>query len=305
MKILFITRLYSPHIGGVEKHIAEVSKRLKGKGESIIVLTEKYDESLKKEEVICGIKIVRFHYPHIKFLGLLMVWREIFILKKLVEEADIIHIHDVFIWYLPFKFIYPGKKVYLTAHGLEFDDPLSKVSIWQKRLAVELSRGTIGVGKYLEKYIGVRFNKIIYGAIYSKKSSPKKIKNSIVYVGRLDESTGLGKFLKWLGKNKKYSVNFCGDGPMRADCEKVGRVNGFVRNPSSFLAKSEYCVPGGYLSALEALNNGCRLKLFWNTKIRGDIWKDSPFVKKDARRWARKQTWEKLANEYLDLYNNI
>ncbi|KKQ93581.1 MAG: hypothetical protein UT19_C0010G0025, partial [Candidatus Woesebacteria bacterium GW2011_GWB1_39_10b] len=29
MKVLFLTRLYWPHVGGVEKHVYEIGKRLK------------------------------------------------------------------------------------------------------------------------------------------------------------------------------------------------------------------------------------------------------------------------------------
>ena len=87
-------------------------------------------------------------------------------------------------------------------------------------------------------------------------------------------------------------------------CEKYGKVYGFT-NPDTFTKKAKYCVPGGYLAALEALNAGCELKLFWNNKIKEDYWKMSPFVKKEAKVWARKQTWNKLANEYLNLYNSI
>jgi hypothetical protein len=48
----------------------------------------------------------------------------------------------------------------------------------------------------------------------------------------------------------------------------------------------------------------CRLKLFWNNKIKEAYWKMSPFVRKAVKEWAKKQIWDKLVNEYLDLYNN-
>ena len=305
MKILFISRLYSPHVGGVEKHIAEVSKLLRKKGNNLTVLTEKHDSSLRNSEIIDGINVVRFDYPHVRFFGLLNIWWQILARRKLIVSADIIHIHDVFIWYLPFRFLYPNKKVFTTAHGLEFNNPRSRISIWQKKLAAKLSVATIGVGKYLEKYSGVNYDLIIYGAVSPRRSKHKKIRNSIVYVGRLDEDTGLGKFLEWARKNPKYSVEFCGDGPLRKKCEKIGKVYGFITNPTRFMEKSEYCVPGGYMSALEALNLGCKLKPFWNSEVRRDIWRASPFVRKDAITWARAQTWDKLVNEYINLYNHI
>ncbi|KKS95000.1 MAG: Glycosyltransferase, group 1 family protein [Microgenomates group bacterium GW2011_GWC1_43_13] len=303
MKILFITRLFYPHVGGVEKHVYEVTKFLKRKGNSVSVLTEKFDKKLKNIELINGTKVIRVDYPHIKLIGLLFIWWQIFKNRKLIQKADVVHIHDVFIWYFPFCLIYPKKSVVTTIHGLEWDSPLNKISIFQKRLAAMLSNRTIGVGEFMEKYLRVTFNKITYGAaVQHRKTSNKKLK-TIVYVGRLEENTGLLKFLSWL-KNNKYQVDFCGDGELRKKCEIYGTVHGFT-DPTPFLKKAEYCVPGGYLAALEALSYECKLKLFWNNKVKEDYWKTSPFVKKDVKDWAKSQTWDKLASEYLDLYNDV
>jgi glycosyltransferase involved in cell wall biosynthesis len=284
MRLLFLTRLYLPHIGGVEKHVAEVAKILEKRGHKVKIISE-----------------TDIEYPHVKFLGLFFIWFWFFRNRRLIEKADIVHCHDVFIWYLPFRFLYPQKPVFITIHGLEWDNPLRKISIWQKRVAVKLSNGSVGVGNFLEKYLNVKFDLITYAGANLVKSNIKD-NRKIVYVGRLEENTGLLNFLSWL-KNKSYKVDFCGDGPLRKECEKYGNVHGFT-NPTPYYKKAKYCVPGGYLAALEALNAGCLLKLFWSDKVKENYWKMSPFVKKDVKEWARKQTWDKLANEYLDLYNN-
>jgi glycosyltransferase involved in cell wall biosynthesis len=289
MKILFITRLYYPHVGGVEKHVQEVKKSLTAKGYKVTVISE---ENIK--------------YPHIKFLGLISIWFWLFKNRNLIEGSDVIHIHDVFIWYFPFCLLYPKKSVFTTLHGFEWDFPRNKISVFQKRLAVNLSNGTFGVGKFLEKYLHVTFNKIIYGAADLQKGTFKKQKDHLIFVGRLEENTGILQFLDWLKVNPKYKVEFCGDGPLRVECEKYGRVHGFT-DPTSYYKKAEYCVPGGYLAGLEALSYNCKLKLFWNNKVKEDYWKMSPFFKlkgEKLKSWARKQTWDKLADEYLDLYNH-
>ncbi len=307
MNLLVICRIFRPHTGGVEKHIYEVSKRLKIKNQNITILTEAYTKTLKDHEIINGIKIVRFSYPHIKFFGLLYIWFWFFKNMKMIKSAEVVHIHDVFIWYFPFCFIYPKKTVITTIHGFEWDSPLKKISILQKRLAIMFSNRTIGVGKFLEKYLNRKFDLISYGgATTLLYSNVVKKRDSIVYVGRLEENTGLLQFLNWLKKNKKYSVNFCGDGRMRSECAKFGKVHGFT-DPAPFYKKAEYCVPGGYLAALEALSYKCKLKLFWNNKVKEDYWKLSPFYRLNGERlkiWAKEQTWEKLANEYISLYHN-
>jgi glycosyltransferase involved in cell wall biosynthesis len=196
--------------------------------------------------------------------------------------------------------------VITTVHGLEWNHPFARVGVVQKRLAVRLSNHTVGVGKFLEKYLHVTFNKIIYGAADLQREIFNKQKDHLIFVGRLEENTGLLHFLDWLKRNPEYKVEFCGDGPLRAECEKYGKVHGFT-DPTPYYKKAEYCIPGGYLAALEALSYGCKLKLFWNNKVKEDYWIMSPFYKlkgEKLKSWAKKQTWDKLADEYLDLYNH-
>lgn len=163
MKILFIAHYFYPHIGGVEKHVLEVAKSLVQKGNEVTILTERYDKSLKDKETVNGIKVVRFSYPHIKLIGLKFIWWNIFKNRKLIVGADVVHIHDVFIWYLPFRFLFPFKKVYTTFHGWEGIWPIPWQNILIKRMAARLSDGSIAVGKYIEKYYGIKATKILYG----------------------------------------------------------------------------------------------------------------------------------------------
>ena len=290
MKILFLTRKKSPEVGGVENHIRELTKSLEQRG--------------------CKVKTISrldIKFPEIKFFGLLYIWNWFWNNRGIMFTSDIVHCHDVFIWYFPFCLIYPKKLAFTTVHGFEWNS-FTKMSIFQKRLAVRLSNKTIGVGKFLEKYLNVKFDLITYGASTRHKGPFKKNKNTILYVGRLEENTGLLQFLKWLKvKGRGLKVEFCGDGNLRSECEKYGVVHGFTK-PDKYYKTAEYCVPGGYLAALEALSYNCKLKLFWNNKIKEDYWKMSPFYKlegEELKSWAKKQTWEKLANEYLDLYNSI
>jgi glycosyltransferase involved in cell wall biosynthesis len=145
-KVLFLSHYRYPHVGGVEKHIEEIRRILTKKGIDVKVISE-----------------VDIKYPHIKFLGLFFIWIWLFKNRRLIEDAHIIHIHDVFIWYLPFRFLYPHKRVFTTFHGWEGIWPIPWKNIYLKRLAARLSTGTIVVGKYIEKYYGIQANKITYG----------------------------------------------------------------------------------------------------------------------------------------------
>lgn len=121
--------------------------------------------------------------------------------------------------------------------------------------------------------------------------------SKIVFIGRLEKDTGVLQFLKWLDKNKKYSVDFCGDGSLRDICEKYGTVHGFT-DPNPFLKSPSICVPGGYLSYIQAKRFGCKIMVFSNNPLKKDYWEEIQKIDKFP-------TWDKIANEYINLYNNI
>ncbi len=269
MKILFLAHHKWPHVGGVEKHCERVSNSLQRLGHKVKIISE---EDIK--------------YPHIKFLGLIYVWFWLFKNRKLIIESDIIHCHDVFIWYLPFRFIYPNKKVYTTFHGWEGVYPISFKNIIFKRLASKLSTRTIAVGKYIEKYYGIKADKTIYGAVQPLAISHLplvKRKRTIVFLGRQDRDTGYFEFQEWLKiADRKLEVKYVINDP----------------SPEKYLKTAEYCVPAGYLSYIEALKYGCKIKIFPNNPLKKDYWDEILKIKTFP-------AWDKIANEYINLYNNI
>lgn len=308
MKILFFSRYFSPHVGGVEKHLYLLSRELVKKGYEITVLTEKFDSVLRDREIFDSINIIRFDYPHKKIIGIFYIWYFLWKNRDLLVGSDVIHIHDVFIWYLPFRFIFPTKKVFTTIHGLEWGNPFSFSGVMQKKVAVKLSTGTIGVGKFLEKYLKVKFDLITYGATKIARRIQKE-KNRVVFVGRLSRDTGVLKFIKWLENHKNLKVDFVGGGELKEKCEIYGKVHGFT-NPEKFLMKASYCISGGYLSCLEAFSYKCRVKVFWQDQLKKDYWKLSPmykFIEKEdvqgAYEWVKEQNWKKMADNYIKIWN--
>ena len=94
MKILFLSRRFYPDIGGVEKHVLEVGKRLVRSGHNIAVVTQ----SQGKEKKLDGIEIVRI--PLV--LSKIGIWKWIWQNRSLIKEAYVIHAHDVYFWYFHF-----------------------------------------------------------------------------------------------------------------------------------------------------------------------------------------------------------
>jgi len=342
MRILFFSRLFYPHIGGVETHLLNLSDELIKKCFDVVVVTSRFDKTLSSYEEKGGLKILRIDYPEIKFLGLFIIWFNlIFKHFDLISRADIVHIHDVFIWYLPFRLLFPHKgNVFITFHGYP-SYPLSKKTIFYQRLAEKLTAGNICIGDFMKKWYGTSPNIISYGAVDSIRFKPVKVKDLLpydaVFFGRLGEQTGILTYLKAVKMLQKKESSFkllvVGDGKYK---NKVLSMKGVsysepVENVSSFIQQSKFVFVSRYLSILEALASKKLVFAVYDNPLKEDYLKMSPFadwvvienspdmlVKKveyflenpkeanekieKGYKWAREQSWEKLTDDYLKLW---
>lgn len=266
MNILFLAHHKWPRVGGVERHLKFIISNFKSTNPDIEIKTIS-EEDIKP--------------PRIKYFGLLYIWYWLFKNRELITRSNVVHIHDVFIWYLPFRFLFPFKKVYITFHGWEGKWPIPLWNILNKRVANLLCSGSIAVGKYIERWYGIKSNYIIHGAVEKlPKTKFKKIKNTIVYLGRQDADTGINEFKNWLsGQETKYKVKYITNDP----------------NPEKYLITAEYCVPSGYLSYLESLSYGCKIITFGNNPLKKDYWKEIKLLKTIP-------TWSEVAKVYLELW---
>ncbi len=330
MKILFFSRFYYPHVGGVEKHITEISQELVKKGHKVTIITTKYSNDLVDTEIKNSAKIIRFNQPGIKYLGIINTWIWLFKNRSFIKESDIVHIHDVFIWYWPFKIICPRKKVYVTNHGQWGNYPISFSDNLQKKISSYLSSGVISIGEYIDKNYGIQSDIISYGATSSLYSNELK-KDVILYVGRLDKNVPILSSLKSFRKSKSKII-FCGDGKLKDECAKYGEVLGFV-DPKPYYKKAKYVFASGYLTILEALSNKCLVFMTYQNPLQKDYYELTPFkdlvvisnsseelfnkleyYRKNQREaqiliekgynWVKHQTWKKLAEEYKHLWFN-
>lgn len=263
MKILFLSKYPTTHIGGVEKHVHEIGSRVQGSGNSLTTVSE---EQIKP--------------PKIKYFGLLYIWYWLFKNRNLITGCNLVHIHDVFIWYLPFRFLYPTKKVYITFHGWEGKFPIPLWNIFNKRIANKLTNGSIAVGKYIEKWYGIKSSFIIHGGVDHKSLiTNHKSLNSIVWLGRQEADTGINEFRKWLSKHSEFNVKYITN----------------IKNPDKYLKTAEYCVPSGYLSYLEAKSYDCKIMTFANNPLKEDYWNEVKLLKTIP-------TWDEVTNVYLKLW---
>lgn len=321
-----LTRRAWPHIGGVEKHILEISKVL--------------------EKKKCNVQIVsgdEIGYPKVKILGLLFIWFWMIRKTPTFARADIVHAHDVAIWYLPLRILLFWKPFYATFHGWEGKFPIPFRYKLLRKISAAISNGNICVGRYMEKWYGIKAIYIIHGAVDERfrilsSVRPRLAESSsskVLVLGRLDRDTGLLVYLQAISLiKKKYpglEVLFLGDGPQRAEAEKYGKVLGFKKNVLPYISESRFVLTSGYLSMLEAMSLGEVVFATYNNPVKKDILKMSPFAKhavisKEPKRmaqkieyflknhkaergvvskamaWAQGQTWEHVTRIYLKLW---
>ena len=253
MKILFLSRLFYPHIGGVEKHVLEISKRLTEKGHSITVITEFCPNDLNYrsgEEIVNGVKIVRIKAGKDDWFRKFRIWQELWRNRNLIKKADIIHCHDVFYWYLPFKLFCPQKKVFTTFHGYEFY-PVSKKAIIIRKISEILSTGNICIGEFIRKWYHTKPDYVSYGAAERVKPVTKTIRDdSAVFIGRLDEQTGIMTYLKAIDilrkKYKDFVFTIVGDGYLRDQIGKKNKQLGFKKDAANYFYQHNFAFVSGF-----------------------------------------------------------
>jgi len=298
MNILFFSRLFYPHIGGVEKHVMEISKILIGNGNKVTVITEKIPGTQDKE-LIEGINIKRISVGKDNWFKKFRIWREIWRYRDLIINADVIHAHDIFFWYLPLRFIFPFRKVYATFHGYEGNQIPGFKAKFMHKIAEKLSNGNICVGDFLKKWYGTKPDYVTYGAVNKIQNSSRfnrdKIQNynskvKILFVGRLEEETGAMEYLKALKilKKKKYQyeIIILGDGSSRRKAENYAKsysLNakfiGFVGNVGKYFRNCDFVFVSRYLGILEAMSFKKFVFAVYNNEIKKDYLEMAPFSK--------------------------
>lgn len=330
MNVLFLTRRFYPDVGGVEKHVLRVSELLIKKGHKVTVVTESHGQ----EKNFNGIQIFRIKSRDGWFKKF-DIWLWLFGNKDLIKKADIVHAHDVYYWYYPFKFIYPSKKSFVTFHGYE-NYPIKKRAIIIRKITEKLSNGNIIVGDFIKKWYGTKPDYVIYGGIDVPRTiKPVKDKKSAVFVGRLDEHTGILDYVKTIDlvrkKYSKFEFKIYGDGKFKQQLIEY-RPGGFIENAEEYIEDYNFVFASRYLSILEALARKRLVFALYDNPVKEDYLKMAPFSKfiimennpellakkvlfyldneeevekftKIGFEWAQEQSWNRIKNVYLDLWS--
>jgi len=316
----------------------EVSLRLIKNGHRVTVITEQIkDEKLHKE--VNGISVYKIPQTTTGWFKKFFVWKWMWQYRSHLKKADVIHCHDVFFWYLPFRFLFPRKKVFVTFHGYE-SYPLSKKAVMMHKIAELLSIGNICIGKFIQKWYGTKPTYVSYGGVKmanGKWQMANRMKRSAIFIGRLDDQTGIttynAAFERLLKRHPKFQFCVIGDGVLGKSLSSKVKRKPFQANAIEYLKKYHIAFVSRYLSILEALSARRPVIAVYDNPIKKDYLIQTPFrkfihiaknssdvvkqvehilshedsVKKqteDGYHWAKSQSWEKVAETYLLLWQH-
>ena len=164
----------------------------------------------------------------------------------------------------------------------------------------------------------------------------KKLKNeSALFFGRLDEQTGIRTYIDAFAllqkKFPKFSFCIVGEGELQNKVPKNAIYKGFQNNPEMYFNEFHFAFISRYLSMLEAFaakrlvfavydnpvkEDYLRLAPFSNWMIISDNAKDlserveyylhhpkeENLMIEKAYNWVTKQTWQKMADNYIRLW---
>jgi glycosyltransferase involved in cell wall biosynthesis len=308
MRIVFLCRYFYPHIGGVEKHCFKLGQELIKKGHKLTVITS--SESLKQGSlghlgrlkgasttVVDGINVIYIKNGKVDWLEKFRAWRKLCKLKNIIERADIVHCHDIFYWYLPFKFIFPRKRVFITFHGYEGDKIPNRRAVFMHMVSEKLTMGNICIGDFFKKWYETEPTFVSYGAtdvkkILLKKSASRRKNQNIkaMFLGRLEEETGIMDYLEALKllKDKKINIELdvFGDGSLFTVAKAYAKLSnvkvsfkGFVEDAQKYIKNYDFVLTSRYLGILEALAFKKFIFAVYNNKIKRDYLKMTPFAK--------------------------
>jgi glycosyltransferase involved in cell wall biosynthesis len=303
--------LFFPHLGGVERHVFEVSRRLIAKGHDVRLLTLRYDGSLPRDEIVRGIPVRRIGKGGSggpPLLRILAGWISALPARDLFSWADILHFHDhaPFVrWYLP-QLLLPGRKpLFVTFHGFERERPGRREKI-ERRLLARMASGRICVGSWIRKYYGTGCDVVTLGGTDAPLEDAGAKERRGLILGRLESDTGLFTYLKALTLLKErhgvsVPVEVLGSGSMFPDAEEYSSRHGLAiefrgttANVPAFLRKASFVFASSYLSMLEAMAHGClvlasptsELKRDYLASMREDAGGEIAVVREEARELA-------------------
>jgi glycosyltransferase involved in cell wall biosynthesis len=334
-KVLFLSRLASPHVGGVERHIDEIARELIPRGHDLTVIAEQHDVKLPLEEQTSLYRIIRI--PKESRRSKMHLWKWMLQHGSEFLRADVIHVHDVFWWVLPLRLLFPGKKYYMTFHGYEGADEPTAKAIRAHTMAEQFTRGNICIGDWMRKWYHTKPSFVSYGAARLSRK-PAVPTASAIFFGRLSSDTGILEYIQGVKLlHGQISLDIFGEGELLKNIEAEIQSAPFISyrgvaiDTAARTAHYRFAFVSRYLGMIEAMQTGRYVFAQWNNAIKRDYLEsfpainaatlftypeelaqelkyilDHPQKEKNAVElagdWAKQQTWDKVATIYEELW---
>ena len=205
-----------------------------------------------------------------------------------------------------------------------------------RKLSERLSDGNICIGDFIQKWYGTKPTIVSYGAVTIPTTflDKKSKRESAIFFGRLDEQTGIKEYEKVFHilkkKYPKFEFLVVGDGTYRI-ADKQIKTLGFQKNPERYFPQYHFAFVSRYLSILEAFAAKRLVVATYDNPVKEDYLRMAPYAKwiiieknpeklanrvseilenpkqeqkliNEAYAWVTKQTWEKMVNNYLTLW---
>jgi glycosyltransferase involved in cell wall biosynthesis len=196
--------------------------------------------------------------------------------------------------------------------------------------------GNICIGDFIQKWYGTKADFVSYGAVdLPKNEKGPADADGAVFIGRLDEQTGILTYNQAVDLIRKKILNFdfliVGDGKYKNRINKKNKTLKAVSNAAKYFQNYRYAFVSRYLSILEAMAAKRLVFAVYDNPIKRDYLRLAPFSKQiviinspselsskllyyrsrpkaeekmieKGYLWVQKQTWEKMVKTYLKLW---
>lgn len=285
MKIVFVCPRFYPEIGGVERHVREVGKRLIEQGHTIDVVCE--TTAAREITWVFGMRVHYLSFATPGFFKKFRIWASMLTRIPFFLKADVIHIHDVFFWYFPLRFLLFWKPVYATFHGYEGVVPPRPKAVLIRRLSSFLATRTIEIGYFIQKWYGTKPNIVLYGGVSeeiekvettgdTETNAPRRF----VLLGRLSQDIGIDLYMRFFSylreKKVPYMLDIYGEGPYRKKLERYGTVHSFVKDTFPIIKKVDIVCASSYLTMIDACAAGKQVLAFYDNALKKDYLMEFP-----------------------------
>jgi len=261
-RVLFVSHRYKPALGGVEKHVSRVIEELSESGVEVTILTSSHTPDLSRQEQERNVRILRLPYGWDRSPPLVYLW--MIANRRKFRGFHVVHIHDtlpLLLWYLPLLVMDSATPIYATFHGFE-RDPVPVIFKLLRRIARWLVSGSICIGHFIPETYGVDCDVILTGAT-DCVDLVEQPRNGAVFVGRVEQDTGILEYIKAIAILKETHDTLCGRGSLQREASNLGMSKGIVMeqmglvsNPLTVMNSNQLCLAAGYLSILEAMSLG-------------------------------------------------